>query len=153
MFAVAHVLGVMMAFFGIVYVLPIGWSLAVRDGAAIDFVVAAVINVVAGLAVAAATRRFRRELKPRDGFLLVSLSWALMSASASIPFMIAMPDLSFTDAYFEAVSGHRRCEDPIERVAFVLLAGQRIGETSFKSRLDALAVHDRPAHPLQPLLR
>ncbi|HEX5163141.1 MAG TPA: potassium transporter TrkG [Steroidobacteraceae bacterium] len=105
MLAVAHVLGLMMAFFGIVYVLPIGWSLAVRDGAAIDFVVAALINVVVGLAVAGATHRFRRELKPRDGFLLVSLSWALMSASASIPFMIAMPDLSFTDAYFEAVSG------------------------------------------------
>ena len=95
----------MMAFFGVIYVLPIAWSLGVRDGAAIDFVVAAAINAVVGLVVAAATRRYRRELKPRDGFLLVSLSWALMSASASVPFMIAMPDLSFTDAYFEAVSG------------------------------------------------
>ncbi len=28
-----------------------------------------------------------------------------MSASASVPFMIAFPDLSFTDAYFEAASG------------------------------------------------
>jgi len=103
--AVAHVLGVMMAFFGLLYLLPIGWSLAVRDGAVLDFLAAAVINVVVGLAVAAATRKFRRELKPRDGFLLVSLSWALMSASAAVPFLIAIPDLTFTDAYFEAVSG------------------------------------------------
>jgi trk system potassium uptake protein TrkH len=103
--AVAHVLGVMMAFFGLLYALPIAWSLAVRDGAVIDFVAAFFINVFVGLLVATATRRFRRELKPRDGFLLVSLSWALMSASAAIPFMIALPDLSFTDAYFEAVSG------------------------------------------------
>ena len=58
-----------------------------------------------GLAVALATRRFRRELKPRDGFLLVTLSWVLMSASAAIPLMIALPDLTFTDAYFEAMSG------------------------------------------------
>jgi trk system potassium uptake protein TrkH len=94
-----------MAFFGLLYVLPIAWSLAVRDGAVIDFVFAALINVLVGLAAAAATRKYRRELKPRDGFLLVTLSWALMSASASIPLMIAMPDLSFTDAYFEAVSG------------------------------------------------
>ncbi len=70
-----------------------------------DFVAAALINAFAGLAVATATRRFRRELKPRDGFLLVTLSWALMSASAAVPFMIALPDLGFTDAYFEAVSG------------------------------------------------
>ena len=105
MLAVAHVLGLMMAFFGLLYLLPIAWSLAVRDGQVFDFVTAALINALVGLAVAAATRRFRRELKPRDGFLLVTLSWALMSASAAIPFMIALPDLGFIDAYFEAMSG------------------------------------------------
>jgi trk system potassium uptake protein len=103
--AVAHVLGLMMAFFGLIFVLPIVWSLGVRDGAVLDFVVAAAINAGVGLTVAMATRRFRRELKPRDGFLLVTLSWALMSASGAIPFMIALPDLSFTDAYFESMSG------------------------------------------------
>jgi trk system potassium uptake protein TrkH len=95
----------MMAYFGLLYLLPIGWSLAVRDGAVIDFVAAALINAFVGLLLATATRKYRRELKPRDGFLLVTLSWALMSASAAIPFMIAMPELGFTDAYFEAVSG------------------------------------------------
>jgi trk system potassium uptake protein TrkH len=95
----------MMAFFGLLYLLPIAWSLAVRDGAVIDFVAAAGINIVVGAAVALSTRRFRRELKPRDGFLLVTLSWVLMSGSAAIPLMIALPDLSFTDAYFEAMSG------------------------------------------------
>jgi trk system potassium uptake protein len=95
----------MMAFFGLLYLLPIAWSLGVRDGAVIDFVAAAGINFVVGLAVALSTRRFRRELKPRDGFLLVTLSWVLMSASAAIPLMIALPELSFTDAYFEAMSG------------------------------------------------
>ncbi|HET9473559.1 MAG TPA: potassium transporter TrkG [Steroidobacteraceae bacterium] len=105
MLAVAHVLGLMMAFFGLLYLLPIAWSLAVRDGAAVDFVIAALINAVAGLGIAAATKRFRRELKPRDGFLLISLSWTLISASATVPFMIALPGLQFSDAYFEAVSG------------------------------------------------
>lgn len=70
-----------------------------------DFVIAGAINVSVGFGVAALTRGYRRELKPRDGFLLVTLSWVLMSASGAIPFLIAMPDLSLTDAYFEAVSG------------------------------------------------
>jgi trk system potassium uptake protein len=105
MFAVAHVLGLMMAFFGLLYLLPLGWSLAVRDGAAVDFVAAAAINAVVGLGTAFATRHWRRELKPRDGFVLVTASWVLMSASASIPLMIALPELTFTDAYFEAMSG------------------------------------------------
>ena len=55
MLAVAHVLGLMMAFFGLLYLLPIGWSLAVQDGAVIDFVAAALINAFVGLAVATAS--------------------------------------------------------------------------------------------------
>jgi trk system potassium uptake protein TrkH len=95
----------MMAFFGLIYLLPIAWSLVMSDGAVMDFVIAGGINLIVGMAIALATRRFRRELKPRDGFLLVTLSWVLMSASATIPFMIALPDLSFADGYFEAMSG------------------------------------------------
>jgi trk system potassium uptake protein TrkH len=95
----------MMAFFGLLYLLPIAWSLGVQDGAVLDFVWAALVNAGVGLGVAFLTKRFRRELKPRDGFLLVTLSWVLMSASATIPLMFALPDLTFTDAYFEAMSG------------------------------------------------
>jgi trk system potassium uptake protein TrkH len=105
MLAVAHVLGLMMAFFGVTYVLPIACSIIMQDGHVIDFAVAAAINVGVGLGIAGATRRYQRELKARDGFLLVTLSWVLMSASAALPLMIALPDLSFTDAYFEAASG------------------------------------------------
>jgi trk system potassium uptake protein TrkH len=105
MLAVAHVLGLMMAFFGVTYVLPIACSIIMQDGHMIDFAVAAAINVGVGLGIAGATRRYQRELKARDGFLLVTLSWVLMSASAALPLMIALPDLSFTDAYFEAASG------------------------------------------------
>jgi trk system potassium uptake protein TrkH len=105
MLAVAHVLGLMMAFFGVTYVLPIACSIIMQDGHMIDFAVAAAINVGVGLGIAGATRKYQRELKARDGFLLVTLSWVLMSASAALPLMIALPDLSFTDAYFEAASG------------------------------------------------
>lgn len=105
MLAVAHVLGLMMAFFAITFIIPMVCSIITQDGLFIDFAVAAGINVVLGLVIAGLTRRYKRELKPRDGFLLVTLAWVLMSASASIPLLIALPELSFTDAYFEAVSG------------------------------------------------
>jgi trk system potassium uptake protein TrkH len=95
----------MLAFFSIAYVPPILWSLAAQDGQVVDFLTAAGINLFVGLSVAALTRGHRRELKPRDGFVLVTLSWVLMSASGAIPLLIALPDLSLTDAYFEAMSG------------------------------------------------
>jgi len=47
----------------------------------------------------------RRELQPRDGFLLVVLVWSVLPAFGALPLMFHLPDLSFTDAYFEAMSG------------------------------------------------
>lgn len=49
-------------------------------------------------------RSDRSELKVRDGFLLVSLYWALLGIAGAIPFILGL-HLSFTDAVFEAVSG------------------------------------------------
>jgi trk system potassium uptake protein TrkH len=103
--AVVHVLGQLLTIFGLTYVLPIATSLIFRDGTWWDFVLAALINSGAGLLIWAATRRYKRELRSRDGFLLVTLAWVIMSAAATIPLLIAMPDLSFTDAFFETTSG------------------------------------------------
>jgi len=105
MLAVAHILGLMMAFFAISFVIPMVGAVITGDGMFTEFGIAALINVVAGLAIAALTRRHKRELKARDGFLLVTLAWVLMSASAAVPLLIALPELGVTDAYFEAVSG------------------------------------------------
>ncbi len=105
MLGVAHVLGLVLAIFGVAYVLPVGCSIIVGDGLWLQFIVAAAINTGVGLAIALATVKFRRELKPRDGFLLVTLVWVLMSASATIPLLLALPQLSFTRAFFETMSG------------------------------------------------
>jgi trk system potassium uptake protein TrkH len=105
MLGVAHVLGLVLAIFGVAYVLPVGCSIIMGDGLWPQFLAAAAINSGIGLAIALATMKFRRELKPRDGFLLVTLVWVLMSASASIPLLLALPKLSFTRAFFETMSG------------------------------------------------
>jgi len=103
--AVVHVLGQLLTIFGLTYLLPIATSLIFRDGTWWDFLVAALINSGAGVVIWATTRRYKRELKSRDGFLLVTLAWVLMSAAATIPLLIALPDLTFTDAFFETTSG------------------------------------------------
>ena len=44
-------------------------------------------------------------MQPRDGFLLVALVWTAMPGFATLPLLLYLPELSFTDAYFETVSG------------------------------------------------
>src|SRR5262245_34178556 len=102
---VAHVLGTLLAFFGLAYVVPVLTSLVTGDGKAPVFLLAAAISSGIGVLILLATRKHSRELKPRDGFLLATLSWVITALAASIPLLLAIPGLSFTDAYFESMSG------------------------------------------------
>jgi trk system potassium uptake protein TrkH len=102
---VLHVLGGMLMFFSLTYVMPIVASLIFADGTWPDFVDAMVISFGCGALLWIASRRHRRELKPRDGFILVTLAWILMAAIATLPLMLVIDGLSFTDAFFETMSG------------------------------------------------
>ena len=105
MLAVAHFLGLLLSSFALSYALPIGCSLLLADHLWPKFLLAAAITAGCGLALAIATLPFRRELKPRDGFLLVTLGWLLLPAAAALPLLLALRGLSFTGAFFEAMSG------------------------------------------------
>lgn len=41
----------------------------------------------------------------KDAFFLTTATWVLLPFIGSLPFMVGVPEASFTDAYFEAVSG------------------------------------------------
>jgi trk system potassium uptake protein len=105
MFAVLNVLGSMLMLFSVTYLMPIVTSLIYADGLFLDFVYAAIGCLATGAGLVALTRRHKRELRSRDGFLLVTLGWVFMSAIATVPLLIALPGLTFTDAFFETMSG------------------------------------------------
>lgn len=105
LFPVLNVLGRLMGFFSLTYLIPIFGSLAFGDGLAIDFVYAMALTAVLGGLLFTLTRRHYRELRARDGFVLVVASWALMAAIATLPLLMVYDRMSFTDAYFETMSG------------------------------------------------
>ncbi|MBE9610604.1 TrkH family potassium uptake protein [Chitinilyticum piscinae] len=68
------------------------------------------IDALIGLQLACAliflfTRRFKREMQARDGFVLVVGLWTVLPAVAAVPLMLYNPQWNFTDTYFEAMSG------------------------------------------------
>ena len=61
-------------------------------------------TAASGLVLWQLTRPYRRELMPKDGFLLVNLVWLLLPAYAAAPLMFTVPDITWTKAYFESMS-------------------------------------------------
>ncbi|MDP2263520.1 MAG: potassium transporter TrkG [Hydrogenophaga sp.] len=62
------------------------------------------ITAASGLGLLLATNRYRRELMAKDGFLLVNLVWLVLPAYSALPLMYTVPDITWTKAYFEAMS-------------------------------------------------
>jgi trk system potassium uptake protein TrkH len=101
---IVRTLGMFLAFYSVTFVpsLLLAWWYA--DGEAMHFLAALLITLGTGLALWLPLRQHRAELKLRDGFLLVTLFWVVLSAAGAIPFAIGL-HLDFTDSVFEAVSG------------------------------------------------
>lgn len=53
-----------------------------------------------------ATKGFKKEIKKREGYLVVALGWIVMSFSGALPYFITGYIPSFTDAFFETMSGY-----------------------------------------------
>lgn len=104
-FPIVNVLGMVIMLFSTAMLLPLGISMWYGDAAEKAFLVGIGVTFVSGLFLWLATERFKRDLKARDGFLLVVMIWAGLTAFAAIPLLLSVENLSFTDAYFESMSG------------------------------------------------
>jgi trk system potassium uptake protein TrkH len=103
--AVLNVLSVVVMIFALCLFFPLAWSFILGDAAQTAYDEAILLTASVGVLLWLVTRRKRRELQPRDGFLLVALVWTVLPAFATLPLLFYLPQLSFTHAYFETVSG------------------------------------------------
>lgn len=103
--AVLRPLGVIGMAMSLSHLVPITISLIYGDGALRAFCASMLFNFVVAMITFMATRNIQREMKPRDGMLLVVLAWTGGAAFATVPLLMTIPELSFTDAYFETISG------------------------------------------------
>ena len=102
---VLNLVAVVVLIFAAMMLLPLGVSLALADRAELAQAEAVYFTALGGLLAWILTRRRLRELEVRDGFLFVVLVWTVLPAFGALPLLAYLPSLSFTDAYFEAMSG------------------------------------------------
>jgi trk system potassium uptake protein TrkH len=103
---VLNIFGKLLAWFAALFLFPIVTALIYDELRPLrGFLVGALITVAIGLLLRVATVKFRYDLKSRDAYLLVSVSWLTIAAVATIPLLLDLPGLSFSRAYFETMSG------------------------------------------------
>ena len=104
--ALIRILGLLVALFSVTMIPPALVSLFYQDGSGLPFIMAFVLCVSTGLVFWYPNRTYKRDLKAKEGFLIVVLFWLVLASFGAIPFiLLEQPNISVTDAFFESFSG------------------------------------------------
>ncbi len=103
------VTGALVAALGAAMLIPMAADIAssspLADADAAAFATSAILALFAGGGVAAASWGPIAAISIRQGFLLTASTWLALTAVAALPLALGAYDLSYTDAFFEAMSG------------------------------------------------
>ena len=103
---VMHIIGLLLAGMAGFMLLPALLELAKGGDGWRVFVESAFVTGLAGLLMAIATANAQgQSLTLKQSFLLTTLTWVVLPAFGALPLYLAIGPLSFTDAFFESMSG------------------------------------------------
>ena len=104
--AIQRIVGLLLMVFSTTMLPPALVSWLYADGAGRPFLLGFGLTLVTGLLLWLPARRVRKELRLRDGFVVVVMFWAVLGLSGALPFALAdNPHMSIVDAVFESISG------------------------------------------------
>ncbi|WP_029936307.1 TrkH family potassium uptake protein [Thiomicrospira pelophila] len=103
---IIKILGLLLMVYSLSLLPPIAVALIYKDGALIAFLSAMVLTQVTGLSLWLPNRKHKRELKIRDGFIIVVMFWTALGLVGALPFLLEEEvPISISDAIFESFSG------------------------------------------------
>ena len=102
---ITNVLGKLLIVTGISMIFPLICSLYYKEDDLYAIAITGIVTVGIGYPLWWFFRRFD-DLNIKDGFFIAFFGWILISAVSGIPFMIHGSIPSFTDAFFEMISGY-----------------------------------------------
>ena len=103
---VQRILGLLLMLFSSSMLPPVAISLFYGDGSMPAFIQGFAVTLIAGVLIWFPVRKERRELRLRDGFIVVAAFWVVLGTFGAAPlFFSTAPNMTITDAVFEAISG------------------------------------------------
>ena len=104
--SIFNILGILLIIMGVSFVPAIIVAILYKEYSSLSaLAVVAFPCCILGFLATKILKPSLTELKVRDGFLIVSLSWIIASVVGALPFVISGSIPSFVDAFFETASG------------------------------------------------
>lgn len=102
---IVSILGMLLVIEGAFLLLCLPVSLYYNEGDSAAFLISFLATTFSGMILWLITRHSDSAFGKREGFIVVSLVWILFSLFGSLPFWISGYVPSYTDAFFETISG------------------------------------------------
>lgn len=101
-----HFLGLLLLFNGGFMLLSSLVSFLYKDGVSFQIFLAGITTLIVGVLSMIFTRRHKKEMNKREGYIVVTFGWVIMSLSGTLPYVFTDSIPSFTNAFFETMSGY-----------------------------------------------
>jgi trk system potassium uptake protein TrkH len=102
---VIRVLGFLSVIIGLLMLTGLPFSIYFESGDAVPLLVSAFTAMLLGLPLLIATRQGEKDIRKREGYLIVALGWLTMVTISMLPYLFSGVLSSVTDAFFETMSG------------------------------------------------
>ena len=99
-------MGVLLLFNGGFMLLATLVSILTKDGATVELSLAALLTLMVGVILMLITRNHTKQLSKREGYLVVTFGWILMTFSGVLPYLLTDVFTNVSSAFFETMSGY-----------------------------------------------
>ena len=104
---IGNIIGILLMINGFLMLTAVPFGIYFNENSFIGILISSFVNIAVGFQCYHLTKNTRnKDLKRRDGFLIVTFSWLVMSLFGMLPYIITGQIPSLTDAFFETVSGY-----------------------------------------------
>ena len=101
-----HFLGLLLLFNGGFMLLSALISLIYKDGVTLQIFLAGITTLIIGIIAMVFTKDHNKEMNKREGYIVVSFGWVIMSLSGALPYVFTDSIPNYTNAFFETISGY-----------------------------------------------
>jgi len=99
-------MGLLLLFNGAAMIFSAIVSAIYKDGATQGITFAALLTLGIGGLVMFLTKNHQKEVKKREGYLIVTMGWLIVTVSGTMPYLVTGAIPSVTNIFFETISGY-----------------------------------------------